>query len=238
MKNLKWLGHGCWLLECEACTLIVDPYLRDDRLVDEIAVDFVLVSHGHGDHTAHAAAIAKRTGATIVAIPEICDWFEKKGIKKTIQMNIGGTVPIPGGRILMTPAFHSSTMPDGANGGVPCGFVVSLGNALEGAIEPISEAMKKNFNVYFACDTGLFAEMEWLGKGGIDAAILPIGDLFTMGPHASLDAIRLLKPKLVFPSHYGTWPPIDQYPVTWAEAVKKHTDSMPILLKYCEKYEL
>lgn len=233
MKKLIWHGHGCWSLEIPATKLIVDPFLSDEVLAEKLEADFILVSHGHGDHTAHVEKIAKRTGASIIGIPEICSWFEKRGVKNTLQMNIGGMINIPGGCVLMTPAWHSSSMPDGSNGGAPCGFMVSIdGDDVEKTpIRPLSLQLERNMNVYFACDTGLFSEMEWLGSFGIEVAVLPIGDLFTMGPSASLEAIQLLKPKKVLPSHYGTWPPIDQVPEAWADAVRKYTESEPHVLQ-------
>ena len=134
----------------------------------------------------------------------------------------------------MTPALHSSTMPDGRPGGNACGFLLSIPKAGsdgfgDGEIRPLAETLSGAFHLYFACDTGYYSEMERLGTLGLDVAVLPIGDRYTMGPAASLDAIRALRPRKVIPSHYNTWPVIAQNAERWADAVRKYTDAEPIL---------
>jgi L-ascorbate metabolism protein UlaG (beta-lactamase superfamily) len=124
-------------------------------------------------------------------------------------MNHGGRVAVPGGSAKMEIAWHSSSLPDGSYGGNPCGWLLDVGGA----------------RIYVAGDTALFSDMERIGrpdaKGrGLDVAILPIGDLFTMGPDDALEAVRVLKPKLALPSHYGTWPPIEQDAAAWARRVE------------------
>jgi L-ascorbate metabolism protein UlaG (beta-lactamase superfamily) len=118
--------------------------------------------------------------------------------------------------VKLTLAFHSSALPDGSNGGNPCGFLVTLTGGPK---------------IYFACDTGLFGDMALIGAGGLDVAVLPIGDLFTMGPDDALEAVKLLKPKKVIPSHYGTWPPIAQDAQKWAERVRTETKAEAIVAK-------
>ncbi len=210
--TLRWLGHGCWSIETDGRTILVDPFLNESPTapikVADVTTQFVLVSHGHFDHVADAAAVAKRNGATVVANYEICEWLSKQGVKSTEPMNIGGSIALPFGRVKMTIAHHSSTLPDGAGGGNPGGFLLSLADG------------KK---VYFACDTGLFYDMKLIGAAGLDAAVLPIGDRFTMGPDDAVEAIKLLEPKRVLPSHFNTWPPIGQDAPAWAARVKKET---------------
>src|SRR5690606_932403 len=174
--------------------------------------DFILVTHGHEDHVADVEAIAKRTGALLIGVYEICQWFQKRGVTNTLGMNLGGSTKQPFGRLKLTLAHHSSTMPDGSPGGNPAGLLLWL----EGA------------TVYFAGDTALFSDMERIGQAGLDLAVLPIGDLFTMGPEDSIEAIKLLKPKRVLPTHYNTWPPIAQDAEAWAEAVRRETSAEPI----------
>jgi len=118
------------------------------------------------------------------------------------------------GRVKMTIAHHSSVLPDGSGGGNPGGFVLSLADG----------------TVYFACDTGLFYDMKLIGAGGLDLAVLPIGDRFTMGPDDAVEAVKLLKPKRVVPSHYNTWPPIAQDTVPWVDRIKAETDAQPIVI--------
>jgi L-ascorbate metabolism protein UlaG (beta-lactamase superfamily) len=181
---------------------------------DAVKADFVLVSHGHFDHVADAAAVANRSGATVVANFEICEWLSKQGVKSTQPMNLGGAIDLPFGRVKMTIAHHSSVLPDGTNGGNPGGFLLTLGD-------------KK---VYFACDTGLFYDMKLIGAAGLDLAVLPIGDRFTMGPLDAIEAVKLLEPKRVVPSHYNTWPPIAQDAKAWAAQVKAETNAEPIIV--------
>lgn len=221
MPSLTWLGHASWQLKTEKHTILVDPFLDDSPTApikaNEAAADFILVSHGHYDHIADAAKIANHTGATVVSNYEITTWLAKNhGVKNTVGGNLGGGANLPFGRVKLTLAFHSSSLPDGGNGGNPCGFLVMLTGGPK---------------VYFACDTALFGDMALIGAGGLDLAVLPIGDLFTMGPDDAVEAVKLLKPKRVVCSHYNTWPPIAQDPQQWAEKVRSQTKAEPVVLK-------
>ena len=244
--SITWLGHNCWRLRWGKTTFLVDPFLTlPDSVVpaSSVTADYLLVSHGHADHCAQAAEIAGRCGSTVVAMAEVAGWFSEHGIKKTEPMNIGGGVWLSmldesGNeskvRVTMTPALHSSTMPDGKSGGNSAGFLLSFppknANGLTEEIRPMKETLAECLNIYFACDTGWFAEMERLGAWGIDCAVVPIGDRYTMGPAMSLDAVRSLRPKIVIPAHFNTWPPIAQNVQKWAEAVRKYTDAEPVVL--------
>lgn len=219
--SLTWLGHASWQLKTAEHTILIDPFLDDSPTApfksSGVKSDFILVSHGHYDHIADAAKIASRTGATVVSNYEITTWLAKQHqVKHTIGGNLGGGVQLPLGRVQLTLAFHSSSLPDGSNGGNPCGFLVSLNSGPR---------------LYFACDTALFGDMALIGRGGLDVAVLPIGDLFTMGPDDALEAVKLLKPKRVLPSHFGTWPPIAQDPQKWAERVRSATSTEPVVLQ-------
>jgi L-ascorbate metabolism protein UlaG (beta-lactamase superfamily) len=172
------------------------------------------VSHGHFDHVADAAKIAKRCGATVVANFEICEWLGKQGVANTQPMNVGGRIDLPFGRVKQTIAHHSSTLPDGASGGSACGYLLMIGGQ----------------EIYFACDTALFYDMKLIGAVGLDLAVLPIGDRFTMGPDDALEAVKLLEPKRVAASHYNTWPPIAQDAAAWAERVRRETKAEPIIV--------
>lgn len=218
--ELTWLGHGSWSLATDDHRILVDPFLNDSPTspvsADEVEADFILVSHGHFDHIADVASIAKRTGAKVIAIFEIAQWLkETQGVENVLGMNVGGGVDLPFGHVKMTPAFHSSQLPDGSYGGEPAGFVISL----------------KSRRLYFACDTALFSDMALLARQSIDVAILPIGDLFTMGIADSIEAIRLVKPSYALPAHYNTWPPIAQDAAKWAERVSSETDAAPVVLQ-------
>lgn len=181
----------------------------------DVKPDFILVSHGHFDHVADVESIAKSSGALVIAIYEVAQWFGNQGVENTLGMNIGGTTQQPFGNVTMTTALHSSSMPDGSYGGEPAGFVL--------------EADGKR--IYFACDTALFSDMQLIGQSGLDLAVLPIGDLFTMGPKDSLAATKLLKPKQVLPAHYNTWPPIEQNAEEWANLIRGGSDAEPIVLQ-------
>lgn len=216
--KLTWHGHGTWLIEAGDQRIVLDPFYDDNPSATvaaaDVEADYILISHGHFDHVADAAAIANRTGATLVAIYEIAEWFSKNhSVEKTVGMNLGGSIELPFGKVKMTMAQHSSQLPGGSPGGVAAGFIVSA----EGK------------SVYFACDTGLFSDMSLYQ--GVDVAVLPIGDWFTMGPADSIEAIKLIQPKQVLPAHYGTWPPIEQDAEAWAKLVRDSTQAEPVVLQ-------
>ena len=211
------------MIEHDNHRLLIDPFLTDnpaavtsaDQLED---VAHILISHGHFDHVADAALIANENNATIVAIYEIAEWFAKtQNVQSTVGMNIGGQLELPWGSVKMTPALHSSQLPDGSYGGEPAGFVVKIDRT----------------RIYFACDTALFSDMK-LYADDVDIAVLPIGDLFTMGIEDSVKATKLINPKKVLPAHYGTWPPIAQDANHWADRIRKETAADPVILEVGE----
>jgi L-ascorbate metabolism protein UlaG (beta-lactamase superfamily) len=218
--RVRWLGHACLFVESDRSKILIDPFLTGNPAAavkaDEVSADFILVSHGHGDHVGDTVAIAKRTGATVVANYEIAGWFEKQGLKKVHGQQHGGSHAFPFGRVKLTLAFHGSALPDGSYGGNPCGFLLYLNDG------------KK---IYDAADTGLFGDMKLIGEEGLDLAILPIGDNFTMGPDDALRAVKLLQPKKVLPIHYNTWEPIAQDAAAWAGRVSKETKAQTVVLK-------
>jgi len=227
MTKVTWLGHASWLIETDRHRILLDPFLTENPSATTKPEDFqnvshVLVSHGHFDHVADAAQIIKANDATLITNFEIAQWFgEKHGIEGAIGMNLGGGVDTEFGHVKMIPALHSSMLPDGSDGGNPAGFLLTLGDA----------------RVYFACDTAMFSDMK-LYAGGVDLAVLPIGDLFTMGIDDSIQAINLIEPKAVLPCHYGTWPPIAQDVDRWADRVEKETNAAPVVLQVGGSFEL
>jgi len=226
--GITWYGHNCWLLESAGQRLLIDPFLNDSPVAPlkaaDVAAEFVLVSHGHFDHIADAASIAKRTSAVVLTNFECGNWLAGQGVAadKIIGMNPGGAVTQPFGRLKMTPAIHSSSLPDGTYGGAPCGLLLELAGQ----------------RLYFACDTALFSDMQLIGAAGLDLAVLPIGDRFTMGPDDSLLATKLLSPQRVAPCHYNTWPPINQDAAAWAERIRLETSAIPFVPQIGEAFEI
>ena len=216
--RLRWLGHAALLLESNGVHLLIDPFFTDNpkaaAKANEVPADFILVSHGHGDHVGDAIDIAKRTSATVICKYEISEWFGKKGIKAH-GMQHGGGHDFPFGRVKLTLAFHGSMLPDGSNGGNPCGFLIRF---------------QDGKTVYDAADTGLFGDMKLIGEEGIDLACLPIGDNYTMGPDDALRAVKFLNPKKVVPIHFDTFPLIAQDANAWAHRVRQETKSKPVVL--------
>lgn len=225
--QLTWLGHGTWLIETGEHRILLDPFLDESPTAPisaaDVQCDVILASHGHFDHVADLVAVAQRTSATVVSNFEICGWCEGQGVENTEAMNTGGAIDLPFGTVKSTWALHSSALPDGSNGGNPGGFLLTIADG------------KK---LYFACDTALFSDMRLIGRGGLDLAVLPIGDRFTMGPEDAVEAVKLLTPRRVVPAHYNTWPPIEQDAHAWADRIRDETDTEPVVLAPGSKIEI
>lgn len=220
MTRLTWLSHGSWLIEAGDHRLLLDPFLTENPAAkvkpDELdRISHILISHGHFDHVADAAEIARQNDATIVASYEIAAWFATKhSVASTIGMNLGGAAELPFGTVKMIPALHSSELPDGAYGGNPAGYLLTIHGK----------------RIYFACDTAIFSDMKLYAQG-VDVAVLPIGDRFTMGIEDSVAATKLIEPKAVLPAHYNTWPPIEQDAKKWAGRISQETEANPVVLE-------
>jgi L-ascorbate metabolism protein UlaG (beta-lactamase superfamily) len=221
-----WYGHGTSGLDIDGIKVIVDPYFSDNPATDvepdEVEADYILITHGHGDHVGDAVPIAKRTGATVVSNFEIASWFKKQGVEVHGQ-HLGGGHELSCGYVKLTLALHGSQLPDGSEGGNPCGFLITTPGAQK---------------IYLAGDTGLFGDMALIAEEGVDLAVIPIGDNYTMGPADALRAVKLLDPKHVIPVHYNTWELIEQDAGAWAEQVKAETDSEPHVLQPGESLDL
>lgn len=201
--KFTYYGHACFAVAIGGKTLLFDPFITPNPLakkidVNKIAADFILVSHGHGDHVADVVGIAQRTGATVIAPYEVGDWFDsKKGLKNVQAMNHGGAATTAFGRVKLTAAIHSSSMPDGSYGGNPCGFIIESMDPTEG-------------NFYYSGDTALTMDMKLIGETAeLRFAVLPIGDYFTMGIDDALRAADLVNVKKIVGVHYNTFPPIE-----------------------------
>src|SRR3954462_9193489 len=196
--KFTYYGHACFAVEAAGKTLLFDPFIKPNPLAKEIevskvAADFILVSHGHGDHVADVKEIADRTGATVITSYEPSAWLEKQGVKNVQGMNHGGAAKVAFGRVKLTNAIHSSSMPDGSYGGNPAGFVV--------------ETSEGNF--YYSGDTALTLDMKLVADSTkLDFAVFPIGDFFTMGVDDAVRAAEFAGAKKFVGVHYDTFPPI------------------------------
>ena len=204
MAKLWYLGHSAFYLEGERIKALIDPFLTGNpweiaKPEDFSDLNYIFVTHGHGDHLGNAIEIAKKTSATIISIFEVSQYCQFKGAN-VHAMHIGGTYNFPFGRVKLVPAAHGSSVIEDnkiVTLGSPCGIIVEV----EGK------------NVYHAGDTGLIADMEILGKyENIDVALLPIGGNFTMDIRDAAIAAELIKPALAIPIHFKTWPIIDAEP--------------------------
>lgn len=212
--KLRWLGHAAFELTIYDNVILIDPWITNPKspvtLEDLKKVDFILVTHDHGDHLGETVEIAKKFNSTVVAIYELTLYLSEQGVKNVIPMNIGGSVKLTSEiEVYMTPAVHSSTR------GSPAGFVI---------ITP-------DVTIYHAGDTGIFSDMELIGKlFNIDIALLPIGGTFTMSPREAALAVQMIKPRYVIPMHYNTFPEIRQDPEVFKDLVEKICPQVKVLI--------
>ncbi len=198
--KLTWLGHATFLLETPGGKrVMIDPWITGnpkcpEALQDPGDLDLILLSHGHTDHTADAARLAKEKGATVLGMIELIDWIGTQGVESSVGFNKGGSHTAEGIKVTLVDAHHSSSV-EGDNGpiytGEPAGLVITLENG---------------YKIYFAGDTCVFGDMALIGElYAPDLAMLPIGDFFTMGPFEAAKAVELLGVKRVLGMHYGTF---------------------------------
>lgn len=223
--KLTYHGHAAWELQLADARVWIDPFLTGNPLADvdpdDVVADYIVLSHAHHDHLGDTEAIASRTGATVIAMNELAVYLGERGLA-TEALQIGGGQTFPFGRVKLVPALHSSSF-EGRYMGSEAGVVL---RDTAGTV------------VYHAGDTGLFSDMELIGRIGLDIALLPIGDKFTMGPDDAATAVGLLRPKAAIPMHYGTFPPIAQDPHAWKAMVEARTSTRVSVLAPGESYEV
>jgi L-ascorbate metabolism protein UlaG (beta-lactamase superfamily) len=219
MATLTYYGHSTWALETKGTTILIDPFFTGNAQASVTAGDtranFIVLTHAHGDHYGDTVEIAKRTGATLISNFEIVNYCQKQGVANAHPLHLGGGHTFPFGRVKLTVAHHGSSFPDGTYGGNPAGVVIEF----EGK------------RLYNAGDTALFSDMTLIGQPGLDVALLPIGDNFTMGPDDAAAAAKFLRARTVIPEHYNTWPVITQDPEVFKRKVEGSTESKVVILK-------
>lgn len=210
MIEITWLGHSGFSLRTHTGeTLLLDPWLDNPKFPEGYTIDradAILLSHGHGDHSGSILPLAERFSPTLVAIYELATYFGNKGVKNTLGMNKGGTAQVGSFKVTMTHAMHSSSIFEGDKiiyAGEPAGFVIGLPDGRR---------------IYYAGDTTVFGDMRLICElHHPDLAILPIGDLYTMGPKEAAVACNLLAVKRVIPMHWGTFPALTGTPADLRE---------------------
>jgi L-ascorbate metabolism protein UlaG (beta-lactamase superfamily) len=206
--DIRFLGHSAFVLSDGDTTVLIDPFLsgnpRAAISAEDVNATTILLTHGHEDHVGDAVAVAKRTGAPVIAITELAGELGEEGIE-TVNPNLGGTVKTDWGWVKLVPAWHTSTTPKGTVN-TPAGLLINFGDTI----------------VYHVGDTALFSDLQLVGKRHpIDCALVPIGGHFTMDRVDAVDAAGLIGAKTVIPCHYNTFPPIE----TDAQAFKSDVES-------------
>lgn len=226
--KVQWLGHSAFALDVDGHSVVIDPFLTGNPLAaveaSELHPEVILLSHAHGDHLGDTVDIATANNAQVICNFEISNYMNASGVTQVMGMNPGGTFDLGFMTVKFTRAYHSSSFPDGSYGGVACGLVITS-----------AESAKR---IYFAGDTDIFSDMRLIGTPKLDLAILPIGDVFTMGVDDSIESVKLLDPRFAMPMHYNTFPPITQDASSWATRINNETSAQPIVLDPGGEYTL
>jgi L-ascorbate metabolism protein UlaG (beta-lactamase superfamily) len=236
--EIKFHGQSCFELSDGEATLLVDPFLKPNNpaavaTAEEVEPTHIALSHGHADHIADAVPVAKRTGAHCVAMVELANWLEGKGVENVSDPNLGGTVSFDWGSIKLVPAWHTNTTP-GSDGppysaehgvvmGPAAGLVIEIGGK----------------TIYHAGDTCLFGDMKLIAeRNPVDIALLPIGGHYTMDRHDAVVAAQLVGAGTVIPMHYDTFPPIETDAEAFKADVESQTSSRVVVLKPGETHSV
>ncbi len=215
--ELRYLGHSAFELTDGGTTVLIDPFLTGNpkaaASADELGATTILLTHGHGDHLGDTVAIAKRTGATVVAIVELANEIGAEGVEVR-DPNLGGTVTLDWGSVKLVPAWHTAVSPSGT-AHTPAGLLIDFAGT----------------TIYHLGDTCLFSDLALVGRGReIDVALVPIGGHYTMDRHDAVEAARLVGAKTVVPIHYDTFPPIATDAQAFKADVEAQTGSKVVVL--------
>jgi L-ascorbate metabolism protein UlaG (beta-lactamase superfamily) len=222
--DIRFLGHACFELSDGDTRVLIDPFLSGNPsaavTADEVDPTHIFLTHGHGDHYGDIEAIAKRTGAQVVAIVEIANELGEAGLENVSDPNMGGTVEFDDVWVRLVPAWHTSTTP-GGTASVPAGMVIGLGGKV----------------VYHLGDTALFSDLRLPGeRDSIDVALIPIGGHYTMDRIDAVKAAGLVGASTVIPCHYDTFPPIQTDSAAFKSDVEAQTSSKVELLQPGESF--
>jgi L-ascorbate metabolism protein UlaG (beta-lactamase superfamily) len=216
--DIRFLGHAAIELSDGDTRILIDPFITGNPkaavAADELEPNVILLTHGHADHFGDTVAIAKRTGAPVLAIVELADEISKEGIE-TYDPNLGGTVTFDWGWVKLVPAWHTSTTPNGTVN-TPAGLLVSFGGQL----------------VYHVGDTCLFSDLRLIAQRGdkVGVALVPIGGHYTMDRYDAVTACEFIAADTVIPIHYDTFPPIETDAEAFKADVEGTTDSKVVIL--------
>jgi L-ascorbate metabolism protein UlaG (beta-lactamase superfamily) len=235
--EIKFHGHSCFELSEGGTTVLVDPFLKPNNPTavatgEEVEPTHIVASHGHADHIADLIGVARRTGAHCVAVVEIANWIEGKGISEVSDPNLGGTVRFDWGWIKLVPAWHTSTIAGSAEApfspehgtviGTPAGLLINIGGK----------------TVYHAGDTCLFGDMRLIAeRNPVDVALLPIGGHYTMDREDAAVAAEFVGAGTVIPMHYDTFPPIEADTGAFKQEVESKTASKVVVLSPGEAHQ-
>jgi L-ascorbate metabolism protein UlaG (beta-lactamase superfamily) len=216
--DIRFLGHAAFELSDGDTRILIDPFITGNPkatvAADELQPSVILLTHGHADHFGDTVDIAKRTGASVLAIVELAEEISKEGVE-TFDPNLGGTVTFEWGWVKLVPAWHTSTTPNGTVN-TPAGLLVHFGGQL----------------VYHVGDTCLFSDLQLIARRGdkVNVALVPIGGHYTMDRYDAVTACEFIAAETVIPIHYDTFPPIETDAEAFKADVERETDSKVVIL--------